>query len=299
MRTLVFCAALGAATALFSVETEPTQKAKNDFPLGGDLSLGFDSYRSLPEGSWNGNIGTYGSIHLAYSIPWQHEGAGIQAGGSYGVYDWDGNGATGSKEIQQESFVSAGLFRMTPSCSGVNAGLVYDWQFNGKIGVFGLSPSLAQVRGQIGYLFKGGNEFGFWGSYATRRSNTTYAALPISFRAVSQVNVFWRHIFKKQGELMLWAGTPYQTGLMYSSGRAGTYIAGTSLKAPLTKHLSAEAHGMYMGARSSHAIIESKNYASNISFALTYSFGGVKAGARPYLALANNSNFIVDTNTNY
>ncbi|MBS0627459.1 MAG: hypothetical protein JSS09_04535 [Verrucomicrobia bacterium] len=275
------------------------EKKPSSFPLGGDVSIAFDSFRSLPDGSWGGNMGAYVALNLAMSTSWAGEGTGIQGGWSYGIYDWDGRGSTSSKSLQQEAFFTLGLFHKTPTSSGINAGVCYDWSVNAKAGVFGLDPTMAQVRGQLGYLCKGGNEFGVWSSYGTKTSHKSYSDIPVEFRAVSQVNAFWRHIFKNNGETMIWAGTPYRKGLMFESGRAGSYIVGASFKAPLTYSLSIEGHGMYMGSRGGSAYTESKNYAANVSLALTYSFGGRKTGSRPYLPLANNSNFIADTSISY
>lgn len=295
------------ALSFFSVclleadETENSFQNKQEqssFPLGGDLSLGFDSFRSLPDGSWGGNMGAYLGLNLALAAP-KVSGLGIQAGWSYGIYDWDGRGSTGSKSLQQEGFISTGIFYKVPRLSGINFGASYDWSINAKAGVFGLDPTMAQVRGQLGYLLKRSNEFGVWATYGTKTSHKSYMQMPVEFRAISQVNAFWRHIFKNNGELMIWGGTPYRRGLMFDSGRAGSYILGGSFKAPLCGSLSMEGHGMYMGARSGSASSESSNYAANVSLALTYSFGGKKAGARPYLPLANNSNFIADTNVSY
>ncbi|MBX9923962.1 MAG: hypothetical protein K2Y01_07615 [Rhabdochlamydiaceae bacterium] len=286
-----------SALSIFTLSA--TEKEPSAFPLGGDVSLGLDSFRSLPEGSWGGNMGAVGSLNLAYAIPKQNQGFGIQGGGSFGVYAWNGRGSTDTKALQLQGFATVGLFRMTPHDSGFNAGACYDWDLEDNYGVFNLSPTIAQVRGQFGYLVKGGNEFGLQGSYGTDKAHKHYSALPVTFKAINQVNAFWTHIFKNHGETMIWAGTPYGPGLMYTSGRAGTYIVGASFKAPLTHSLSMFGHGVYMGARSGSGDVESKNYAANVSFGLTYAFGGKKTGSRPYLALANNSNFLVDTNTNY
>jgi hypothetical protein len=85
---------------------------------------------------------------------------------------------------------------------------------------------------------------------------------------------------------------------MYTSGRAGLYTLGARFRAPLTRALSIIGHGAYMAARSGPAAQESRNYAANICFGLNYSFGGCKSGQRPYLPLADNSTFLVDTNLN-
>lgn len=268
-------------------------------PIGGDVSLFLDSFRSLPDGSWGGNMGAYLALNLGIAFPKQQYGFGFQSGGSYGIYDWDGRGSTNTKSLQQESFITFGITRQTPSLSGWNSGLVYDWQANAHSGVFGLSPSMGQLRSQVGYLFKGGNEFGIWGTYNTGTTKHSLGALTVAFRAISQVNLFWKHQFHNQGSICFWAGTPYRKGLMFSSGRAGTYIVGASFKAPLTGALSVEGHGVYMGARSDPAYVESQNYAANVSLGLSYTFGGKRVGTKPYLPLANNSNFLVDTNINY
>ncbi len=284
----------------FIFALQSTEKDPESFPLGGDVSLSLDSFRSLPEGSWGGNMGILGSLNLACALPKQNQGIGIQGGASFGAYGWDGKGSTNSKALELQGFATLGLFRKTPHASGVNAGVCYDWDINSKYGVYGLDPTIAQVRGQVGYLWNQRNEFGVIGSYGTQTAHEHFGALPITFKAINQVNAFWRHHFRNKAHAMIWAGSPYGKGLMYSSGRAGNYILGASFRAPLTSFLSIDGHGVYMGARGgSDANVESKNYAANISFGLTYSFGGQKAGSRPYLDLANNSNFLADTNSNY
>jgi len=271
------------------------------FPIGGDVTLAYDYFRSLPDGSWPGNTGAFTSLNLAVGIPKEKYGFGIQLGGSYGLYDWDerGSNITGNnKALQQQAFLTVGLFRMTPECSGFNVGIVYDWMFNKQFGVFAVNPTIAQVRGQMSYLFQGGNELGVWGTYDTQTSHKETAQIPLKFRAVCQANLFWGHYFKNHAQTMLWVGTPYRRGLMYSSSRAGRYIIGANFRAPLTKALSIVGHAVYMSAKSGSPMQESKSYTANICFGINYAFGGCKAGQRPYLALADNSNFIVDTNLN-
>ena len=273
-----------------------------DFPVGGDFAIALDYFRSLPDGSWDGNFGAFTSLNLAVGIPKDKWGFGAQLGGSYGLYDWDGRGSQPSgntKTLQQQGFLTAGLFRRTPECSGFNAGLVYDFMFNKEFGVFGLSPYMTQLRGQFAYLFQGGNELGVWGTVNTHTSHRETSEIPVKFRAVPQVNLFWSHYFKNRAQTMLWVGTPYRRGLMYASSRAGRYIFGASFIAPLTKALSVIGHGSYMASKSGPADLESENYAANVCFGLNYSFGGCKAGQRPYMPLADNSNFIADTNLNF
>lgn len=284
--------------SIFSLQASLSPKSENSFPLGGDLSLAFDSFRSLPDGTWGGNMGAYVGVNLAWAVP-KSNGNGIQGGASYGIYDWDGRGSTDSKSLQQQEFFTFGFFHKTKASSGVNWGTVYDWSVNRKAGVFGVNPTMGQVRAQVGYLVRSKNEFGIWGTYGTLTVHESYIEIPVPFRAISQVNAFWRHTFSNRGETFLWAGTPYRKGLMYGSGRAGNYIVGASFRAPLCSCLSLEGRGMYMGARGGSAFSSSKNYAADVSLGIVYSFGGTGEGARPYLPLANNGNFIADTGVSY
>lgn len=270
----------------------------NSLSASGEIFLRTDSFRSLPQGSWNGNTGLSVGGNLACLLPYQKEGIGLQGGGSFGFYDWDGRGSDDSKALQRESFLTLGVFRKTLQGEGWNGGACYDWLFGGKYGVFGLSPTLTQVRGQIGYLFGMTNEIGLLGSYATRLTKKHVDAMPVAFRAVSQVNVFWRYLFSGKAEAMIWTGTPYAKGLMYKSGRSGTYLVGARFKAPLTGSLFLTGHGVYMGARGNKTALQSRNYAADVCFGLTYAFGG-KGGVDPYMPVADNSNFLVDTDVNY
>lgn len=269
--------------------------------FGGDAAIALDFFRSLPDGSWAGNSGAFASLNLALGTSKEHYGFGGQLGGSYGLYDWDGRGSNiteNTKAFQQQAFITGGLFRMAPDCSGFNAGLVYDLMFNKKFGVFALDPLIGQLRGQLGYLIQGGNEVGLWSTVDTQTSHKETSQIPVRFRAICQANLFWSHYFKNNAQTMVWVGTPYRRGLMYTSGRAGNYIVGASFRAPLTSTLSIVGHGAYMGSHGNPAILKSRNYAANICFGLNYSFGNCKTEQRPYLPLADNSNFLVDTNLN-
>lgn len=269
--------------------------------IGGDLTVAFDSFRSLPDGSWAGNTGALVAGNFAVAIPKDKYGFGAQLGGSYGIYDWDGrwSNATGNtKALQQEAFLTVGLFRRVPDCSGWNAGLVYDVMFNKQASVFAVTSFIGQMRGQLGYLIKGGNEVGAWATVNALTWHETVDSTPVTFRAICQVNLFWSHYFENLAQTTLWVGTPYRRGLMYTSGRPGQYIVGASFRAPLTQELSVVGHGAYMGAHSGSVQQTSRNYAADVCIGLSYSFGGCKAGGRPYLPVGDNSNFLVDTNAN-
>lgn len=268
-------------------------------PLQVDLSVAFDNFRSLPEGSWTGNMGALGMVNLKADLPYSFF---VQIGGSYGVYDWDGRSSTPYKDsntAQQQGFLTGAFSWETPSDFGAHAGLAYDWMFNHNFGLFAVTPSLSQIRAQAGYLFFKRHEFGAWGSYGINTSETEEQELPLKFRGVSQVNLFYCNYFPKGGFAMLWGGTPYRRGLMFTAGRPGAYILGARLNAPLSNEWTLFGRAVFMGGRSTSTTTESQNNGSDICIGLTYSFGYRKIQQTPYMSLADNSNFLVDTNQNF
>lgn len=261
----------------------------------GEVNVAYDDFRGIPDGTWNGNTGALIGANFGASL---FDLFGVQAGGSYGVYDWQGRGPVAehdSNGVQQQGFLTAGIFRRAPCLSGVQGALAFDLMLNKNFGVFALNPSIGQFRFQGGYLFRGCNEFGFWGTYAVHTSHRPVYQIEDTFRAISQINLFWRHIFTNCAEAIVWGGLPYEKSLMFPHQRAGRYIVGGAVRAPLTERLNVEAHGVYMGP-SGNREKRFHNYDANICIGLSYSFGsrGAKM-ARPYLPVANNSNFLVDT----
>lgn len=271
-----------------------------DFPpIKGEVTLALDNFRSLPEGSWQGNMGSFVSINLKAFLP---RSFALQLGGSYGLYDWAGRTSsfTHRDEFQQQAFVTGAVLWETPCASGFNLGVAYDAMCNKELGVFAVDPFMTQIRGQLGYLIKSKNEIGVWVSHEMNTSHQESRSIPLQFRAINQANVFWCHYFCDSSYGMLWVGAPYGRGLMHHSGRDGKYLLGARFQASLTRTLSITGHGTYMGAHSSSNGAESKNYAADVCFGLTYSFGNTEClTSSPYMSLADNSNFIVDTNINF
>lgn len=264
-----------------------------------DLSLALDNFRGIYSGSWNGSFGALAAVNLCVPLPYSFS---TQLAGSYGLYDWAGRGSTpfkNSSTFQQQGFITVAASWQTPKRSGWNAGVAYDWMLNKNFGLFAVNPFFDQIRGQFGYLFKGGNELGAWGSYGIRTAHEESENIPLQFKGISQVNLFWSHYFRNYGYGMLWVGTPYQRGLLYTSGRAGRFIIGAQFSVPMTHSLSIEGHGSYMAARGGSGVVPSRNYGADLYFGLTYSFGKRRVAKSSYMTLANNSNFMTDTNQNF
>lgn len=273
-------------------------------PVVGEIGISYDSFRGPSEGTWNGNAGGVIGGNFGLSV-W--EGLGVQAGGSYGVYDWEGRGPLGgsnSGSVQQQGFLTGGAFYRAPCCNGFQGGAVVDWMFNKNFGVFGLNPSIGQFRFQAGYLFCGTDEIGVWGTANINTDHKDAFQIPVSFRALGQASLYYRHLFENSAEAMVWAGLPYRKSMMFSGKRAGRYLVGASFRAPLTSCLSVEGHGVYMAGQGNSYSHRFQNDAVNVSIGINWAFGAGSCDcfelwqARPFMPVANNSNFLVDTSLN-
>ncbi len=308
-KRLLFAAAISSLALHYAhaddPSTLPAEKKEaplfyeSSCPIEIDLTLALDDFRGIYDGSWNGSFGALSALNITIPIP---QNFSAQVAGSYGLYDWAGRASTpfkNSKTYQQQGFITIAASWQTPKSYGWNAGAAYDWMLNKNFGLFAVDPFFDQVRGQFGYVFKGGNELGAWASYGIQTAHKQSQNIPLQFRGISQVNLFWSHYFKSHGYGMLWVGTPYRRGLHYESGRAGRFIVGAQFSVPVTHSLSIDGHGSYMGARDGSGVEPSKNYGANLYIGLTYAVGKRRIAKSSYMTLANNTNFMADTNQNF
>ncbi len=260
-----------------------------------ELNLSYDYFRGIPDGSWNGNSGAFLAANTSAELCDIFE---IQLGGSYGFYNWDGRQNQvfrNPKTLERQGFVTAGA---STSMCDFNAGIAYDCQFVKHFGIYDLSFHVDQLRLQGGYQFCS-EEVGVWGTVRLSKSSKTALGIPVNFKAVNQVNLFWSHYFDNCSIATIWLGSPYGNSLRHGSNRAGDFTAGFELRAPLTENLFADAHGAYMRAKHAHGDHQSRNYAANICVGLTYLFGDCCSRARTsYMSIGNNSNFFIDSNIN-
>lgn len=260
-----------------------------------DVGASYDYFRNLPDGSWNGNSGAVisanGSVFLSDCF-------GVQLGGSYGGYNWNGRGNVvfeNPNKIQQIGFFTAGAYS---TWGNLNAGAVYDRLFTGNFSIFNQSPSIDQARFQVGYLFCN-NEIGVWGTHYLSTKHETALGLPVSFRAINQVSAFWSYYFQNNAKTTVWLGAPYENSLRFPGSSAGYFICGFALRAPLCRGLFLDGYGSYMSAKhdGKHQHNQNRNYGASVSVGITYSFNA-GCGESPYMPIANHSNFFVDINRN-
>lgn len=303
-----------AITALLICLTSTTITAASwipsYLPYTLELGLGYDYFRSLPEGDWEGNIGGLLSANTTFTDDclWQNYGIAAQLGGSYGLYDWTGRGSSPSNtqsDIQQQAFITAAIFHNTFCCSGFNFGLAYDWMWNKNASVFACTYDISQLRFQGGYQYDLCNEYGIWATLDVHTSHPHSEGIPLAYRAINQINVYWMHRFENCAKTMIWIGTPYKKSLMFSGGRAGKFLIGGQFHVPLTCQFSIDGHASYMaghsaaGNASTPPGLRQRNYAANICIELKWFFDPQETCLEPYMSIGNNSNFIADTNLTF
>lgn len=259
-----------------------------------EVNGSYDHFRGMPDGSWNGNNGAVASVNIGAPI---YQCIAGQIGGSYGLYNWDGRQSQvfcNPTIPLQQGFITAGI---VSNYGAFRLGVVYDRMFTDNYGIYSVNPSLDQVRFHGGYKFSC-EEVGVWGTAHITTIHKSALGLPLKFRAIDQMNLFWTHQFRNCAKTTVWAGIPYRCSVMFPSQLAGTFIAGVAIRAPLTKCLYFDGHGSYMGARSS-GVVRARNYNANICLGITYLFGNSYCGRDySFLPVANNTNFMVDTNLN-
>ena len=139
-----------------------------------ELNTCYDYFRGMPDGSWNGNNGALIGGNAGLCL---FDYANLQAGGSYGLYNWDGRNNlvfSNPKIVEQIGFITVGI---SSSLCGWSAGLVYDRMISEHFGIYDVSLNLDQLRFQVGYSFCS-EEFGVWGTgnISNRQKDTVRSA---------------------------------------------------------------------------------------------------------------------------
>ncbi len=270
--------------------------------------IGNDSWRGLPDispGSANWGLSTgvnFGSRLGALS---DATGIGGQIGGSFGVYDWMGRPGLGNNdEAQTQGFFTYGLFRKANEFTPWSASVVQDWMVNNNYALDGVSPTLSQIRVQIGYALNTWNEVGFWGAWHCLEAErfTLGPQFPATvWRSVDQYNAYWHHKWGEGGpDTWVWLGLP-ENNRLQGPGSLGDFIVGWLGEAPLTDRLSIYGTVTYMHPSSSAGLQGAAEETWNVSFGVAF-YPGYNARSStvagqcwmPQLPVANNGTFLVD-----
>jgi hypothetical protein len=269
--------------------------------VGAMLFSGVECWRNISDGPLTNNAGAVIGGNLGFPLPVLGRfGIGGQLGLSYGAFDLDGRfSADDQSPVQQQTFITAGLFRRACGGSRISAGIAYDWMINDEYGFLATHPFLGQWRAQVGYALNPCNELGVWGTLKDRGDSAFDGELP--FRPVSQVNLFWHHNFDSGADSWLWIGAPEREKLG-GEGRLGEFTLGATLYVPLTERVAVYANGQYMRPTARAGLDAAIENSYTVGFGLAfYPCGKAKNASvagkcwMPYLPVANNGNFLVDS----
>lgn len=272
--------------------------------------VGYDSWREISDGSWQNNglhVGlNYGTKLGEFS---DLTGIGFQIGGSVGVFDWAGTDyrLTDNNTAETQGFLTYGFFRKPHDNSPWSAAVVQDWMFNDNFGIFAQNPTLSQIRWQGGYAINAWNEIGLWGANRVLGDTRIVAGTgATSWRAVDQLNPFWHHKWGAGGaDTVIWVGVA-DAHRLAGNGSLGDYIAGALANVPLNDRFGLYTLVTYMHPSSRPGPAGSNEDAWNFTIGVRFypsrnARSSTVAGRcwLPWLPIANNGLFMVDTNRTF
>ena len=271
------------------------------------LFTNFESWRGKPDGSFQNNNGLRTGFNYGALVG---ERAGFQLGASYGAYDFQGRQSSAPFEqntVQEQFFVTTGLFRRADCDSPWSAGLVYDWMINDNFSVLSNEPFLGQWRTQVAYATSAYNEFGIWGTIRDRGDSQTNVGFgtPTAYRAASQWNTFWHHKLNC-ADTWLWVGAFDNSDDLSAGSGWGEWTIGGRFVAPVGDRLAFTGDLQYVKPSASAGTLGAQEEGFFVSFGICiYTSGNARtrtvAGgcSQPYLDVANNGSFLVDTNRTF
>jgi hypothetical protein len=281
----------------------------DDCPTHGLVAyIGNDAWRGLPDGGFGAsNFGLSTGVNFGTRLGALTDATGIggQIGGTFGVYDWLGASRIGDTNVAQtQGFFTYGLFRKANAESAWSAAVVQDWMVNDHFGQQGSSPTMSQVRVQIGYALNTWNEIGFWGAWhvlEAERQPLGPAFPTIVDRSVDQYNGYWHHKWWDCGpDTWLWLGLP-ENNRVQGPGSLGDFIIGWIGEAPLSDRISIYGNVTYMAPSSGVGLQGVAEETWNVSFGVAFYLGGNSRSSTvagncwmPALPVANNGTFLVD-----
>ncbi|HEY1602780.1 MAG TPA: DUF6666 family protein [Pirellulales bacterium] len=163
----------------------------------------------------NGNFGFQEGVNFAGSL-WHQYGIGYQVGAQFVQSDLSGsNIASSFNNSRQQNFLTAGLFHRPACGNGLQGGVVFDWLDDR----FYSHTRFTQMRGEISYITPYGNEFGFWGAFATGTNQTVQisSTTALTFGSVNMYNFFYRKNFTNGDQGRIWGGFTGDAGGIFGA----------------------------------------------------------------------------------
>jgi len=233
----------------------------------------------------NGNFGFQEAVNFAGCL-WHEYGIGYQVGAQFVQSNLSGtNIANAFNNSRQQDFLTAGLYHRPMCGQGFQGGAVFDW-LNDR---FYTTTRFAQVRAELSYIFPRGNEFGFWGAFATGHDQTLVInGTSLTFAPANMYNFFYRKTFENGDQGRIWGG--------FTDGSSG--ILGADYRVHMSNRWDVVGGFNYLipeqGKDSGGATQESWGLAMNVVWYPTRSACGTHNGPfRSLFGVADNNVFMV------
>ncbi|HWA98406.1 MAG TPA: DUF6666 family protein [Pirellulales bacterium] len=264
---------------------------------------GYDAFRQIPDGSLQ-ETGIVQGANFGMPVPRLDAlGVGFQAGATYGAYNLGGspNRNIPTTHVSQQVFVTTGFFRRATATCPISAAIAYDWMIGDHLGTLSQNYTLGQGRAEIAWAFTARNQIGFNASFDCQHATKIVNAVPVDFRPVSQGNFFWQHRFcRLAAESRLWAG---MTDCIRDNGdnSIGKMVFGMWINVPVTDRLAVYMQGMNWDTTTAGvSMVSVYDFTVGLSFYPRCTARSSSIAGRqwmPYLPVANNANFLTDTDS--
>ena len=210
--------------------------------IGGALRLGFDDWKSVPEGDYPSKYGSSIGFESASPIPGlQSYGLGAQLAMSYGLYSLNGRDFSQPKDsYTQQQFYSVGLFRRPDPFGGSwtkrwGAGVAYDAQGNRSAGSRADTFTLQQIRAKASFYLSASHEVGIWTAWRLNSVNVfNEQAIGVAslendtYASVDQLNFFYKYAFANGGSVSAYIG-PGVGGSITQPSQVDTFVGAPNI----------------------------------------------------------------------
>ena len=265
-----------------------TEVAAPGFLAGTYIFSGFETYKSIGDrltninggtGSLTGSFGAVVGFNSGHTLT--ESNFGIQAGASYGLYDFKGRLRVVPEDTAMEThaYYTVGIYKRasTPDADAALAdrlsmGLVFDSLHAENWGINANTITLSQLRGTLGYALSDSTEIGVWATHGldTDQAAVTVAGAPgvrREIRAVDQTNLYVKHNFDFGGDVTAYVG-------VFDSSSIGEWQLGLSAKVPLSPDWALYGSANYVVPDSGSGANGSGEEQFSLSLGLAYHFGG-------------------------
>jgi len=239
----------------------------------------------------NGNFGFQEGINWGVPI-FGRSGIGYQLGGQ--VVQSDISGDAVFDDARTQFFVTTGLFYRPPCGPGLQGGAAIDFLHD----EYFVDMDLTQIRAEVSYVGKLGNEVGFWGAFGAEEDDsllrTTFGDTilfteSIQWDVVDMYTLFYRRHFCNGSTAKVWGGF---TG-------DGDGLLGAEVSAPLAERFAVQAGFNYLIPDTDSSTNEAFREVWGLSINLVWYPGYRRCCSpsnpyRPLFNVADNNTMLVD-----